>query len=93
MVLYDVGLGIVDWIDLIKDRNWWRVSTNAVVNHLVPHNAGNFLTSSRTQKGLHSMGLGRICHEALRFVVFSSLLFFLLPGSKNFTQHSFDCLI
>jgi hypothetical protein len=36
MDLGDVGWGDVDWIDLAKDRNWWRALVNSVLNLRVP---------------------------------------------------------
>jgi hypothetical protein len=44
MDLKDVGLGGMVWIDLAEDRDRWRA---LVTSLLVPHNAGNFLTSRR----------------------------------------------
>ena len=32
MKLQDVGLGVVDWIDLNKDKDRWRALVNAVMN-------------------------------------------------------------
>jgi hypothetical protein len=40
--LQEVGWGM-DWIDLARDRDRWRMLVNAVIK--VPENAGNFLTS------------------------------------------------
>jgi hypothetical protein len=36
IVLREVGWGDVDWIDLAKDRNRWRVLVNSVLNLRVP---------------------------------------------------------
>jgi hypothetical protein len=33
------------WIDLFQDRERWQALVKAVMNPLVPLNAGNFLTS------------------------------------------------
>jgi hypothetical protein len=35
----------MDWIDMVQDRDRWRALVSAVMNLLVPQNAGNFLTS------------------------------------------------
>jgi hypothetical protein len=48
MDLQDVGWGGMDWIDMAEDRDRWRALVNAVMNILVPQNAGNFLTSIET---------------------------------------------
>ena len=39
------GMGGMDLIDPVEDRDRWRVLVNAVMNLRVPSNAGNFLTS------------------------------------------------
>jgi hypothetical protein len=32
MVLREIGWGGMDWIDLVQDRNQWRVLVNTVMN-------------------------------------------------------------
>ena len=36
----------MEWIDLAQDRERWRALVNAEMNLRVPHNVGNFLTST-----------------------------------------------
>jgi len=45
MGIQQLGWGGMDWIDLAQDRDSWRALVNAEMNHRVPQNAGNFLTS------------------------------------------------
>jgi len=45
MDLEEVGCGCMDWTKLAQNRvRWWGL-VNVVMNHQVPYNAGNFLTS------------------------------------------------
>jgi hypothetical protein len=39
-----VGCWDIDWIELGPDRDRWPALVNAILNLLVPENAGNFLT-------------------------------------------------
>jgi hypothetical protein len=45
MEFQEVRWGGMVFIVLVQDRNRWRALLNAVMNLLVPHNAGNFVTS------------------------------------------------
>jgi hypothetical protein len=45
MDIQEVGWGGMNWIVLIVDRDRWQGLMNAVMNLLVPKNAGNFFTS------------------------------------------------
>ena len=47
MDLQEVGCGYVDWIGLAQDRDRWRTLVSAVMNLLVPWNAGNFLSNCK----------------------------------------------
>jgi hypothetical protein len=42
--LQEVGCWDIDRIDLALDSERWLALVNAVMNHWVPYNAGNFLT-------------------------------------------------
>jgi hypothetical protein len=53
MELREVGWGDVDWIGLAQDRDRWRALMNAVMNLLVPKNAGK-LSSGFTTGGFSS---------------------------------------
>jgi hypothetical protein len=39
-----MGLGDMEWTDLVQDSDRWRALVNAVMKLRVPYNAGNFLT-------------------------------------------------
>jgi hypothetical protein len=41
----EVGGGGMDWIELAQHSDIWQALVNAVMNHRVPQNARNFLTS------------------------------------------------
>jgi len=45
MDLQKVRCGVMDWINMAQYRDRWRALVNAVMNHQVPLNVGNFLTS------------------------------------------------
>jgi hypothetical protein len=48
MDLREIDLDGMDWIDMAQDRDQWRALVNTVMNHRVPQNAGNFLSSCTT---------------------------------------------
>jgi hypothetical protein len=49
--------GGMHWIDLAQDRNRWKALINAVMNLMVPYNAGNFLTDFSGRTLLHGVCL------------------------------------
>jgi hypothetical protein len=42
MDLLEIGVNVVDWIDLAQDRYRWRALVNSVMNLRVPYNAGKY---------------------------------------------------
>jgi hypothetical protein len=42
--LREIGCDGVDWVDLVQDRDQWRVLVNTVMNFRVPLNAWKFLS-------------------------------------------------
>jgi hypothetical protein len=56
MDLQEVGLRIMDWIDLAQVRNRWQTLVNAVMNLRGPQKMGNFLAIS-SHEGRCSMEL------------------------------------
>jgi len=50
--------GAMDWIDLAQEMGKSQAVVNAMMNFLVPYNAGNFLTIS-SPEGLCSIKLVR----------------------------------
>jgi len=45
--LQEMGLVVMDWIELAQDRDRWWGLVNAVMNLQVPQNADNFLTGCK----------------------------------------------
>jgi hypothetical protein len=43
--LHEVRWSVMDWIDLLQDRDSWRALVNSIMSLRVPSNTGNFLTS------------------------------------------------
>ena len=66
MDLQEVGCGYMDWIGLAQDRDRRRTLVSAVMNLLVPWNAGNFLTSCKpvscSRRTLHHGVSKYVCH-------------------------------
>jgi hypothetical protein len=42
--LREIGWDVMDWIDLVEDRDRWWSLVNTVMNLRVPYNAENFLS-------------------------------------------------
>jgi hypothetical protein len=47
MDLLEIGVSVVDWIGLAKDRYRWRALVNSVMNLRVPSNAGNYRVAAQ----------------------------------------------
>jgi hypothetical protein len=63
MDLRDIGLGCVDWIDVVQDRNQWKALVNTVMNLRAPKNITTFLSSCTTcgfSKSAHLRGVSLI---------------------------------
>jgi hypothetical protein len=45
MDIREIGLGVMDWINLAQNRDQWRSLLNTVMNLLIPENVGNFLSN------------------------------------------------
>jgi hypothetical protein len=47
MALKEIGYEGIDWVLLAQDNDYWQGIVNTVMNHQVPPNSRNFLTSQR----------------------------------------------
>jgi hypothetical protein len=45
MDLRKIGWCGMDWIDLVQDKNQWRVLVKTVMNLRVPQNVGKYLSN------------------------------------------------
>jgi hypothetical protein len=71
MDLRELGCGGMDWIDLVQDRDLYRVLVNMVMNLQVPENIEKFLSSFVTgslsrRVHLHEVSYPSNCLEGLR---------------------------
>jgi hypothetical protein len=48
LIVREIGLGVMGWIDLAQDREQWGALVNTVMNLRVPYNVGKSLSGCAT---------------------------------------------